>query len=403
METQLHPLQGVPIAQLTNGQENCMVGITARIVACIFVLAVLAACARAESEPAVVDSRSGKIAVEELATGLDHPWGMAFLPDGRLLVTEREGRLRILSAGGKLSAPVAGIPKVHARGQGGLLDVALDPEFRTNATIYFSYAEPWGGNAATALARAKLAEGALEDVKIVFQQKPNVSGNGHFGGRIVFSRQGHLFLTLGDRQKLHPAQDLQSHLGKVIRLNRDGSVPADNPFVGRGDAKPEIWSYGHRNVQGAAIEPATGALWTLEFGPAGGDELNRPEPGKNYGWPLVSWGSHYDGTDIPDPPTRPDFADAVRYWNPAISPSGMIFYTGDMFPAWKGNILIAGLGSVALIRLKLDNGKVTEEERIDMGARIRDVEQAPDGSVYLVTDDSDGSVLRLSPNSISKN
>jgi aldose sugar dehydrogenase len=368
-----------------------------RIIASTVALAAIVACAPANSETVTVDSRAGKIAVEELATGLDHPWGMAFLPDGRLLVTEREGRLRILSTDGKLSAPVLGVPKVHTRGQGGLLDVALDPDFRTNAMIYVSYAEPWGGNAATALARAKLGGGALEDLKVIFQQKPNVSGNGHFGGRIVFSRDGRLFLTTGDRQKLAPAQDLMSHLGKVIRLNRDGSVPADNPFVGRADAKPEIWSYGHRNIQGAAIEPATGVLWTLEFGPSGGDELNKPEAGKNYGWPLVSWGSHYDGRDIPDPPTRPDLADAVKYWNPAISPSGMIFYSGAAFPQWKGNILIASLGERALVRLKLDGGKVTDEERIDLSARIRDVEQAPDGSVYVVTDDSNGSVLRLSP------
>jgi glucose/arabinose dehydrogenase len=206
-----------------------------------------------------------------------------------------------------------------------------------------------------------------------------------------------LFLTTGERQKLDPAQDLMSHLGKVIRLNRDGSVPADNPFVGRSDAKPEIWSYGHRNIQGAAIEPKTGTLYTLEFGPAGGDELNRPEAGKNYGWPLVSWGNHYNGDDIPDPPTRPDLADAVKYWVPSISPSGMTFYTGAKFPQWKDNLLIAGLGATGIVRLKLDQGKVVDEERIDLGARIRDVEQAPDGSIIALTDDSDGKVLRLRP------
>lgn len=354
-----------------------------------------AACGQAVGDPAT--SKTGKLAVEELATGLDHPWGIAYLPDGRALVTERAGRLRILGTDNKLSAPVQGVPEVAARGQGGLLDVALDPDFKNNRVIYFSFAEPGTGGASTAFARAVLDEGKLDDVTIVFRQLPKVSGNGHFGGRIVFSRQGHLFLTTGDRQKLDPAQDLMSHLGKVIRLNRDGTVPADNPFVGRADAKPEIWSYGHRNIQGAAIEPGTGALYTLEFGPANGDELNRPEPGKNYGWPLVSWGNHYNGDDIPDPPTRPEFADAVKYWVPAISPSGMIFYTGAKFPQWKDNLLIGGLGAAGIVRLKLDGGKVVDEERIELGARIRDVDQAPDGSIIVLTDDSDGKILRLQP------
>lgn len=357
-----------------------------------------AACAQAETGGKTVDTSAGKLVVEEVATGLDHPWGMAFLPDGRMLLTEREGRLRILTvADGKLSGPIAGVPDVYASGQGGLLDVALDPDFRTNRTIYLSYAEPGDEGASTALARATLSDARLDGVRVIFRQEPKVSGSGHFGGRIVFSRQGHLFLTTGDRQKFEPAQDLMSHIGKVIRLNRDGTVPADNPFVGRADAKAEIWSYGHRNIQGAAIEPATGALWTLEFGPAGGDELNRPEPGKNYGWPLVSWGNHYSGKDIPDPPTRPDLADAVKYWNPAISPSGMIFYTGAKLPAWKNNLLIAGLGSKSLVRLKVENGKVVDEERIELGERIRDVEQGPDGALYLATDASDGSIWRLRP------
>jgi glucose/arabinose dehydrogenase len=370
---------------------------TKRHAVALAALLATAACAQAESTGKTVDTSAGKVAVEEIATGLDHPWGLAFLPDGRLLVTEREGRLRILGPDGKLSAPLAGVPEVEASGQGGLLDVALDPGFATNRTIFFSYAEAGDGGASTAFARATLGEGKLENVKLVFRQLPKVSGGGHFGGRIVFSRQGHLFLTTGDRQKFEPAQDLQSHIGKIIRLNRDGTVPNDNPFVGRADAKPEIWSYGHRNIQGAAIEPATGALWTIEFGPAGGDELNRPEAGKNYGWPLVSWGNHYSGKDIPDPPTRPDLADAVKYWNPVISPSGMIFYTGAKFPSWKGNLLVAGLSAQSLIRLKIENGKVTGEERIELGERIRDVEQAPDGSIYLATDSSDGVIWRLRP------
>lgn len=361
--------------------------------AAILTLALTTACA--QSEPQVT---KGGVAVEVLADGLDYPWGMTFLPDGRLLVTEREGRLRILGLDNKLSAPLAGVPDVRASGQGGLLDVALDPNFKTTRTIYLSFAEAGGDGASTALARATLGEGRVENATVIFRQLPKVSGAGHFGGRIVFSPDGrHLFLTTGDRQKLSPAQDLQSHLGKVVRLNKDGSVPTDNPFVGRADAKPEIWSYGHRNIQGAAIEPATGKLWTIEFGPAGGDELNRPEPGKNYGWPLVSWGNHYSGADIPDPPTRPDLADAVKYWNPAINPSGMIFYTGNLFAKWKNDLLIASLGTPGIVRVTITNGKVANEERIELDDRIRDVEQAPDGSIYVATDDSDGRILRLRP------
>lgn len=356
----------------------------------------VAGCARAETESRTVDSSAGKLTVEERAENLNHPWGLAFLPDGRLLVTERAGRLRILGTDGKLSEPLAGVPAVQARGQGGLLDVALDPDFAQNRLVYISFAEPGGEGASSAFARGTLAEGRIDGLKVIFRQQPKVSGNGHYGGRIVFPPTGHVFLTTGDRQKLDPAQDLMSHLGKVIRLNRDGSVPADNPFIRSTGAKPEIWSYGHRNIQGAAIEPGTGALWTIEFGPAGGDELNKPEPGKNYGWPLVSWGSHYDGRDIPDPPTRPDLADAVKYWNPTIAPSGMIFYTGTMFPQWKNNILIAGLGTLGIVRLEIKDGKVVNEERIELGRRIRDLEQAPDGSIYVATDDDDGRLWRLS-------
>ncbi len=363
----------------------------------ILLLAAAVAPACAQSEGGTVNTKAGSVSVEVVATGLDHPWGMAFLPDGRLLVTEREGRLRILGTDKKLSAPIEGVPEVSARGQGGLLDVALDPGFRTNNRIYLSYAEPGGDGASTAFVRAKLGQGRLEDVRMIFRQLPKVSGNGHYGGRIVFAPTGHIFLTTGERQKFDPSQDLMGHLGKIIRLNKDGTVPADNPFVGRTDAKPEIWSYGHRNVQGAAIHPQTGELWTIEFGPRGGDELNRPEPGKNYGWPLVSWGNHYNGGDIPDPPTRPDLVDAVKYWNPVISPSGMIFYTGDLFPQWKNNLLIAGLSSESLTRLKIENRKVSEEERIEFDERIRDVEQGPDGSIYLATDESSGEIWRLSP------
>lgn len=358
-------------------------------------LALLSAPASAADR--TLDTQSGRIAVATLARGLDHPWGMAFLPDGRLLVTERAGRLRIVARDGKLSAPVSGAPKVYAEGQGGLLDVALDPAFASNGLVYLSYAEGDDDAASTAVARAKLAGGALQDLRVIFRQQPKVSEDKHFGGRLVFAPNGNLFVTLGERFQFDPAQDLSTHLGKIVRIRPNGSAPPDNPFVGRQDAKPEIWSYGHRNVQGAAIHPTTGKLWISEFGPRGGDEINIPEPGRNYGWPLVSWGRHYNLASIPKPTTRPDLAPSIYHWNPVISPSGIAFYTGDVFPRWRGNLLIAGLSSEALVRLTLDGERVTGEERIDMDARVRDVEQGPDGRVYLLTDDSDGEILRLAP------
>lgn len=347
--------------------------------------------------PRMIETQAGRIQVQALASGLEHPWGLAFLPDGRMLVTERPGRLRIVSKEGRLSKPLAGVPQVFAKGQGGLLDVALDPDFASNRLVYLSYSEPGKGGASTAVARARLAEGALEDVRVIFSQQPKVSGNNHFGSRLVFAPDGTLFITLGERFKFDPAQDLSNHLGKIVRIYPDGSVPRDNPFVGQPGARPEIWSYGHRNVQGAAIHPETGALWAVEFGPAGGDELNLVEPGRNYGWPLVSWGRHYFGTDIPDPPTRPDLAQPIYHWTPVISPSGMTFYTGQLFPAWRGNLLIGGLSSKALVRLTLEGQRVKSEERIPMGARIRHVRQGPDGAVYLLTDRADGEILRLTP------
>lgn len=368
-------------------------------------LALLPAAAWAEDQ--TLDTETGKIKVETVADGLDHPWGMAFLPDGRLLVTERSGDLRIMSADGALSGPLSGVPKIVAKGQGGLLDVTLDPKFAENKLVYLSFAEAGEGGAGTAVARGRLTDTGLEDVRVIFRQTPKVSGGNHFGGRLVFTPDNKLFITLGERFKFEPAQDLTNHLGKIVRINSDGSVPADNPFISQTDAQPEIWSYGHRNVEGAAIHPGTGKLWETEFGPKGGDELNIPAPGANHGWPVVSWGMHYDGKDIPNPPTHPDFADAVRHWTPVISPSGITFYTAEAnpgwtaftIPAWKGNLLIGGLSSQAIIRLSLDGETVTSEERIPMGARIRDLEQGPDGSVYALTDDGNGKVLRLTAES----
>jgi glucose/arabinose dehydrogenase len=341
------------------------------------------------------NTKAGTIKVETVATGLSHPWGLAFIPDGRMLVTERTGTLRLVSKDGKLSAPLSGVPEVVVRGQGGLLDVAIDPDFKSNNVVYLTYSEPGEGGVGTAVARGKLGESGLENVEVIFRQMPKVEGGNHFGSRLVFAPDGKLFVTLGERFTFAPAQDLNNDLGKIVRINPDGSVPKDNPFVGRQDARPEIWSYGHRNPQGAAIHPETGRLWEVEFGPMGGDELNIPQAGKNYGWPVVSWGSHYDGRQIPKPPTHPEFADAIYHWNPVISPSGITFYTGDAIPAWKGNLLIGGLSSQAIVRLTLDGEKVVEEERIPMGTRIRDVVQGPDGAVYALTDEGNGEILRL--------
>src|SRR5690606_19872605 len=273
----------------------------------------------------------------------------------------------------------------------------LDPDFSSNGYIYLSFAEADGSKASTTLGRGRLRNDQLQDFKVIFRQEPKVDGNLHFGGRIVFSRGGHLFLSMGDRNKLDPAQDLSNQIGTIIRIQPDGSVPPSNPFVNQDGAKPEISSYGHRNVQGLAIHPETGELWETEMGPRDGDELNLIEAGKNYGWPEVSWGNHYDGRKIPDPATKPEFTDALLQWTPVISPSGMIFYTGELFPDWQGSLLISGLSSEALVRVEIDGRKAKEVERISMGARIRDVELAPDGSLYLLTDDKDGQILRLTP------
>ena len=359
--------------------------------------------------------------VERLAA-LEFPWGIAYLPDGRLLVTEKPGRLRIWD-GKALSPPVEGLPAIsyrESRGeQGGLLDVAVDPEFKQNRHIYLSYSEEVQPRGAApretddprfggfidlkenrlrrgVVARATLDGNRLGNVQVIWAQEPTTVGRGHFGNRLVFGRDHTLFITSGDRMRFDPAQDPKSNLGKVVRINRDGSIPKDNPFVGKGDARADVWSVGHRNMLAAAVHPTTGQLWVFEMGPLGGDELNIVEPGRNYGWPVVSDGSNYDKSDIPDHATRPEFQKPVRTWTPVISPSGAIFYDGALFP-WRGRVIVGSLSARGLVVLTADGGKVTNEERVEIGRRVRDVVQAPDGALMLITDDRNGELLRVTP------
>ncbi len=338
--------------------------------------------------------------VDTIASGLEHPWAVALLPDGRFLVTERPGRLRLVERDGRLSAPLGGVPAVAARGQGGLLDVALDPRFAENRLVYLSFSDPDGSESGTSVARGRLGEGRLENVEVIYRQRPKVQSAGHFGSRLVFARDGRLFVTQGDRQRYRDrAQDLSQGIGKVVRIESDGSIPRDNPFVGREDALPEIWSYGHRNIQAAALHPETGQLWTVEHGARGGDELNHPEAGKNYGWPVITYGVDYSGDRIGEGTAGEGMEQPVYYWDPVISPSGMTFYTGDAFPGWRGSVLVGSMQPGALVRLVLEDGRVAREERYlgELGARIRDVQQGPDGLLYLVTDSANGSLLRVRP------
>lgn len=358
---------------------------------------LLAGAAEAQQVPRTVPTEAGTLAVETYVDGLDGPWGAVFLPDGRLLLTEKSGTLRTIPEKGRLGPPIAGVPKVADRGQGGLLGLALDPDFADNRRVYLSFAEARDGGVATSVGRGRLnAEAtALDDFTVIFRQKPAVAGPNHFGGRLAFARDGTLFVTLGERfDHMREAQNPENTLGALVRIAPDGAIPPDNPFVdGGGD--PAIWSYGHRNVQGAALDPRTGALWISEFGPRGGDEVNLPVKGGNFGWPLVSHGTHYSGEKIPDPATRPEFVDAIKWWDPAISPSGIAFVTADLLPGWRGNLLLAGLSSRALVRLSLDGDRVVGEERIPFGLRLRDVLIGPDGALYLLTDGKGGRVLRL--------
>ena len=369
---------------------------------CVALSAVLAASAsQAQITNAPKPARSVAVKVETMTKGLEHPWALAFLPDGRMLVTERAGRLRIVSRDGTLSAPVSGVPGVASRNQGGLLDVALDPRFVETGTIYFSFAEPRSSSTnGTALARARLTlvgdSGRFEDVRVIFRQQPAWDSGHHFGSRIAIARDGSLFVTLGERNAArNEAQNPANHIGKVVHLNPDGSAHAGNPRLA--GWAPENWSIGHRNVQSAAIHPGTGQLWTVEHGARSGDEVNIPEAGKNYGWPVISYGREYSGAKIGVGTQKEGMEQPVYYWDPSIAPSGMAFYTADLVPEWKGSLFVGSLVLAHLNRLVLDGDKVVAEERLlgDLNERIRDVRQGPDGALWLVTDDPNGRIFRV--------
>jgi glucose/arabinose dehydrogenase len=343
-----------------------------------------------------------------VARGLSHPWGFAFLPDfgttGRMLVTERDGRMRIVDTRGGVGEPIAGVPAVDARGQGGLLDVVLDPKFGDNRFVYWSYSEPAGGGGnSTAVARGKLEssglQGRLSDVQVIFRQVPRFASTSHFGSRLVFARDGRLFITLGDRfTRRDDAQTLDNHHGKVVRVEADGRVPADNPFVGRAGARPEIWSLGHRNIQGAALHPQTGELWTHEHGPQGGDEVNLTLAGRNHGWPVITYGAEYgSGRKIGEGTAKAGIEAPLVHWVPSIAPSGMAFLTSERYPGWQGSLFVGALRAQLLVRLELDGRRIVKEERLlqDFDERIRDVRQGPDGWLYLLTDSDNGRIVRL--------
>jgi glucose/arabinose dehydrogenase len=364
----------------------------------LFLLTSTTACA---GESRQVRSDKHNFTVATVVEGLEHPWSIAWLPDGRMLVTERGGRLRVVSRDFKLDPkPIEGLPKIVVGGQGGLFDVVLHPAYKDNGWIYISYSGPGDGGHGTELLRAKLDGHRLTDQQVLFRLQPKSSTGHHFGGRIVFDGKGHVFLTLGDRGEQQRAQRLNDHAGSVIRLNEDGSVPKDNPFVGRRDAKPEIFTIGNRNMQGAALHPETRELWTHEHGPQGGDEVNVMRAGRNYGWPVVTYGVSYGtGTKIGEGTRKAGIEHPLHYWVPSIAPSGMAFYEGDKFPGWRGNILVGSLKDDMLVRLELDGEKVVKEERMLRGTlgRIRDVRVGPDGFVYLLTDERRGVVARLEP------
>jgi glucose/arabinose dehydrogenase len=379
------------------------VGLVTATLAVAILLAVsfLIATGTRGEEPAF-GSSAGELEVRTIARGLANPWALAFLPDGKMLVTERPGRMRIVTAEGQISPPLKGVPEVWASGQGGLLDVVVDKSFAQNKIIYFCFAERTDGGGRTTVARAKLNDGngRLDDVKIIFRQQGPLSSGNHYGCRIAQADDGNLFVALGDHFTYRDqAQNLGNHLGKLIRIAPDGSVPSGNPFAGRTDAKPEIWSYGHRNVQALAINPASGDPWEIEHGPRGGDELNLIGKGKNYGWPVIGYGIDYSGAKIHDATAKNGMEQPLKYWVPSIAPSGMAFYAGKLFPKWNGSLFTGALRGAMLVRLTLNGNAVTSEERLleNLHERIRDVRQGPDGALWLLTDSSAGRVLRVAP------
>ncbi len=335
-----------------------------------------------------------------LASGLEHPWSMAFLPDGSLLITERSGTLRRFAGGRLQDEPITGLPPIAVKGQGGLMDVAIHPDFSDNRWVYLSYAAPGKGGIGTDVGRGRLQGNRLIDWQTLFRLEPKTSARQHFGSRLVFDRHGYLFITLGDRGDRHRAQDLNDHAGSIIRLHDDGRIPQDNPFVGKPGARPEIYSYGHRNLQGAALHPKTGQLWTHEHGPQGGDEINAIVAGANHGWPIITYGKEYGtGFSIGEGTHKAGMLQPLHYWVPSIAPSGMAFYTAEQFHNWQGNLLVGSLKSELLVRLELDGNKIINEHRILQNrlGRIRDVRQGPDGFIYLLTDENNGELIRLEP------
>lgn len=350
-----------------------------------------------------VQTERHTLSLETISEGLNHPWGIAFLPSGDMLVTERSGTLNIITQDGK-KTPIQGTPEVVAKSQGGLLDVNIDPNYADNGWVYISYSEPdpdGGKGNSTAVMRGKIDGDKWTEGEVIFRQAPKYESNAHFGSRLVFSPEGHLFITLGDRySRMEDAQTLDNHHGKVIRIWPDGSIPEDNPFVGQTNALEEIWSYGHRNVQGAAIHPDTGELWTIEHGPQGGDEVNIPKAGKNYGWPTITYGEDYGGGEIGIGTHKEGMEQPFYYWLPSIATAGSIFYTGDKFPKWKGDLLVTALRGQTIARLDLEEGRVLHEERMLEDAtsfRIRDIEQGPEGFLYILTDADSGQLIKLSP------
>ncbi len=344
-------------------------------------------------------SEKHSFTIETIVKGLENPWAMDFLPDGRILVTERPGRLRIINKG-KLSEPVKGLPRIRAEAQGGLLDIALDPDFVNNQVIYFSYSGLDKTGVGTEVARARLVGNQLKELKTLFKALPKSDGGYHFGSRLLFDKDETLFISLGERGDRERAQDLNDHAGSLIRINKDGSIPKDNPFVNDSGAKPEIYTYGNRNIQGIAMHPITGDVWTVEHGPQGGDELNLMKPGVNYGWPIITYGVNYNvGTKIGEGTEKEGMAQPVHYWVPSIATSSLLFYTGNGFPQWKGNAFVSSLKFGQLARLEMKDNKVIKEERLINGVvgRIREVQQGPDGLLYIITDESNGRLLRIKP------